>query len=71
MEIAHGDIIQITNLEHPWFPALMIVDEVKTFGCQAYAHLPSSDGNNFKGQAYLRLETDHFEKVGTALHFAD
>ena len=27
MTIEKGDIIQITNKDHDWFPALLIVDE--------------------------------------------
>lgn len=62
-----GDIIQITKTDDPWFPALLIVDEVKSWGVQAYTILPqSNDGSEKPGNAYRRLKFELFEKVGVA-----
>lgn len=62
-----GDIIQITKEDDPWFPALLIVDEVKGWGVQAYTIIPTSNtGDEKPGNAYRRLQYGLFEKVGTA-----
>lgn len=67
-EIQKGDIIQITKEDDPWFPALLIVGEVKPWGVQAYAILPqSNDGSEKPGDAYRRLKFELFEKVGEAV----
>jgi len=60
MDLSRGDIVQIVDEEHHWFPALIIVDEVKGFGCQGYIDIPG------KGSAYIRLKTEEFEVVGKA-----
>lgn len=67
-EIHKGDIIQITEEGDPWFPALLIVSEVKPWGVQAYAIiLNSNDGSKKVGNAYRRLKFELFEKVGMAM----
>ncbi len=66
--IKEGDIIQITREDDPWFPALLIVDEVKSWGVQAYVIVPNSnDGSSKPGNAYRRLKAELFEKVGVAV----
>lgn len=66
-EIKKGDIIQITKEDDPWFPALLVVSEVKPWGVQAYALiLNSNDGSKRPGNAYRRLKFELFEKVGMA-----
>lgn len=66
-EIKKGDIIQITKEDDPWFPALLVVSEVKPWGVQAYTLiLNSNDGSKKPGNAYRRLKTELFEKVGMA-----
>ena len=68
MGYANGDVIQITDEKHAWFPALLIVSEVKTWGVVAYCIVPTSnDGNEQPTQAYNRLEFGTFEKVGAAV----
>ena len=63
-----GDIIQIIDESHSWFPALLIVDEVKSWGVQAYCISPlSNDGSIPVGNAYNRLKFDQIEKVGQAV----
>lgn len=66
MTVQKGDIIQITDETHDWFPALLVVSEAKSFGCQAYAMVPVEGSNNIAGRAYIRLETNSYEKVGAA-----
>jgi hypothetical protein len=57
-----GDIIQITDENHEWYTGLLVVDEVKPWGVQAYLPMiPKS------GAAFIRLKSGSFEKVGTAV----
>jgi len=67
-EISKYDLIQITNKEHKWFPAILIVDEVKSFGCQAYIITPDAEGVH---EFYIRLETDDYQKVGRSVIIVD
>lgn len=60
------DIVQITNPEHKWYPCLIVVSEVKSFGIQGYITIPTNDDKP-NGQAYIRLNTNEFEKVGEAI----
>lgn len=70
--ISIGDIIQITHRKDPWFPALLIVDEVKPWGVQAYTIIPqSNDGGEKPGNAYRRLKFTLFARVGSALFVTD
>ena len=65
--MAKNDIVQITNEDHHWYPALVIVDEEKNWGCQGYCTVPSAVENRMDGQAYIRLKSADYEKVGTAI----
>ena len=56
-----GDIIQITNPENKFYSCLLIVDEVKSWGVQAYMTVPKKDDNPF-----TRVENGSFEVVGKA-----
>ena len=65
VEISEGDIVQIVDQEHPWFPALLIVNEVKNWGVQAVVLIPkTNDGSEPVGQAHNRLPFNVIEKVG-------
>jgi hypothetical protein len=66
MDIKAGDIVQITNEEHHWYPCLIIVSEPKSFGCQGYTTIPKNDEEP-SGNAYIRLEHSDYEPVGRAL----
>ncbi len=66
-QIAPGNIIQITDEAHSWYPALLIVDEVKSWGVQAYVIIPkTNDGSEAPALAYNRLEYGCFDMVGVA-----
>ena len=58
-----NDIIQVNeNVGNgSWTGCLMIVDEVKDWGIQAYLHVP------MQGDAYLRLKHGEYEVVGKAV----
>ena len=65
METEEGTIIQIINEKHHWFPCLIIVDEVKSWGIQGYIAIPTNDEER-NNPAYIRLKTEEFEIVGKA-----
>lgn len=65
-ELAQGDIVQITNDQHHWFPCLIVVSEPKSFGCQGYLCIPENNTGDV-GQAFIRLNHDDFEQVGQAV----
>lgn len=66
-DIVSGDIIQITDVLHPWFTALLIVDEVSNWGVVAYVVVPKSNkGDEPPSLAYNRLQWEMFVKVGEA-----
>jgi hypothetical protein len=60
-----GTIVQITDEKHHWFPCLIIVSEIKSWGVQGYMSIPKDNMGNV-GQAYIRLNTNQFEVVGEA-----
>jgi hypothetical protein len=61
-----GDIVQITNESHHWFPALVVVSEPKKWGVVAY--LPVVDNTpEPNGLAYIRLKNEDIELVGSAV----
>ena len=60
-----GDIIQITNEDHQWFPALLVISKVADWGVQAYTTMVNnSDEPN--GLAYIKLIDVEYEWVGVA-----
>ena len=61
-----NDIVQITDEKHPWFPCLLIVDEVKPWGVQAACLIPNSNKQNDVRRAFNRLKTEQVEVVGRA-----
>ena len=65
-----GTIVQITEKEHHWYPCLVIVSEVKSWGVQGYISIPSDNRGNV-GNAYIRLSTGTFEEVGEAVLVAE
>lgn len=51
------EIVQVTNREHRWFPALVVVTKIYDWGIQGYTHVPLS------GDAYIRLKFEDFEST--------
>lgn len=64
-----GDIVQITEPDHHWYPCLVIVSEVKSWGIQGYLSIPQ-DNNGNVANAYIRLINEVFEPVGKAVIIA-
>ena len=61
MEVESGSIIQANENAGDWCGCLLIVDEVKSWGVQAYMMVPK------KGTAFIRLNNDEFDLVGKAV----
>lgn len=61
-----GDIVQITDPDHHWYPCLVIVSEVKSWGIQGYLSIPQDNTGNV-GNAYIRLINEVIEPVGKAV----
>lgn len=60
-----GDIIQITDETHHWFPVIAVVDEPKAWGCLAYVLTPTgNEPGSRAATAYIRLKSDQFERTG-------
>lgn len=60
------DIVQITNPKHHWYPCLIIVSEVKSFGIQGYTYIPKNNIGDI-ARAYIRLKHEDFETVGSSV----
>ena len=57
MYLKRGDIIQANENAGEWCGTILIVDEVKSWGVQAFVHIPTS------GDAYIRLTPEQFENL--------
>lgn len=57
MYLKRGDIIQANENAGEWCGTILIVDEVKDWGVQAFVHIP------MKGAAYIRLTPEQFENL--------
>lgn len=70
VEYQVGDIVQIIDESHHWFPCLIIVTEPKTWGVQGYMTLVKArDEPN--GNAFIRLRNEQVELVGKAAIIRD
>lgn len=58
MMLKRGSIIQANENAKDWCGCVLIVDEVKAWGVQAFIHIP------MKGDAYIRLTTEQFDVLG-------
>lgn len=61
-----GNIIQIIDEEHHWFPCLLVVNEIKSFGVMAYITIPDNDRDKANGNAFIRLKKNQYKFVGKA-----
>ena len=60
-DVKKGDVIQVNENGNDWAGCLMIVDDVRKWGVQAYMHIPNS------GEAFLRVGYDQMERIGRAV----
>lgn len=56
--LKRGSIIQANENAKEWCGCVLIVDEVKSWGVQAFIHVPMN------GDAYIRLKTEQFDELG-------
>jgi hypothetical protein len=54
-KLKRGSIIQANENAGAWCGTVLIVDEVKSWGVQAFVRVP------MKGDAYIRLQPEQFE----------
>lgn len=68
-KIEENDLIQVNEdgPEH-WFRCILVVDEVKSWGVQAYCVIPSVRGRP-SGDAYMRLKWEEFDVLGAKSMF--
>ncbi len=57
-----ADLVQIIDAQHKWFPTVVVVSEVKSWGVQGFCFWPSNTEPPKKG--YIRLQTGQFEYCG-------
>jgi hypothetical protein len=57
-KLKRGSIIQANEHAGDWCGTVLIVDEVKSWGVQAFVHVP------MKGDAFIRLTPEQFEILG-------
>jgi len=58
-----GDIVQITDKEHHWYPCLLIISEVKDWGIVGYVAIPQRFGvDTSTANAYIRIEKHKISK---------
>lgn len=53
--LKRGSIIQANENAGAWCGTVLIVDEVKSWGVQAFVHVP------MQGDAYIRLKPEQFD----------
>lgn len=51
-----------------WFRCVLVVDEVKSWGVQAYCVVPNARDRP-SGDAYMRLKWSEFDELGAKSHF--
>ena len=56
-ELRRGSIIQANENAKDWCGTVLVVDEVKTWGVQAFVHIP------WQGDAYIRLTNEQFDNL--------
>lgn len=57
-DLKHGSIIQANENAGDWCGTVLIVDEVKEWGVQAFVHVP------MQGDTYIRLRHDQYDVLG-------
>ena len=57
LKLSRGSIIQANENAKDWRGCVLIVDEVKSWGVQAFLHIPG------QGDAYIRLRNDEFDDL--------
>lgn len=67
--VAEGDLIQVNEDGPPnWFRCILVADEVKSWGVQAYAIIPQAR-DQCSADAFMRLSWNEFETLGVKSKF--
>jgi hypothetical protein len=67
--VAENDLIQVNEDGPPnWFRCILVVDEVKSWGVQAYAIIPQAR-DKMSADAFLRVEWNEFDTLGAKSKF--
>lgn len=66
IHLEKDDIIQIVP-GHKWGGCLAVIDEPKSFGCQAYVTAPTHNGS--VGRFFIRLNWNEFNKINAKAIF--
>lgn len=63
-QVAEHDLIQVNEDGPPnWFRCILVVDEVRNWGVQAYAIIPQAS-DKCSADAFMRLSWSEFETLG-------
>jgi hypothetical protein len=68
-QVAENDLVQV-NEDGPsnWFRCVLVVDEVKSWGVQAYAIIPQARDKG-SADAFMRLNWNEFDTLGVKSKF--
>jgi hypothetical protein len=68
-QVEENDLVQV-NEDGPanWFRCILVVDEVRSWGVQAYAIVPNARDRP-SGDAYMRLAWREFDTLGVKSKF--
>lgn len=68
-QVGESDLIQV-NEDGPqnWFRCILVVDEVKSWGVQAYAIIPQAR-DKCSADAFMRLSWSEFDTLGVKSKF--
>jgi hypothetical protein len=67
--LAENDLIQVNEDGPPdWFRCILVVDDVLSWGVQAYCSLPGIRGGH-SNDVYIRLHFGEFDRLGVKSKF--
>jgi hypothetical protein len=67
--LAENDLIQVNEDGPPhWFRCILVVDEVRSWGVEAYCTMPHARGEP-SGDAFIRLHFGEFDRLGVKSKF--
>ena len=64
-----GDVIQVTDESHPWYLAILVIEDLKSYGCKAYQHVPHRDPRKPCFRRPIFLNAPAYEVIGKAVIF--
>jgi hypothetical protein len=58
-----GDLVQITATDHPWFPAVLVVDDVRGWGVQGFL-FEATNARSTTALVFNRLPRGSYKRCG-------